>query len=686
MDRRTRAITILVLSIPLASHAKDVIVDPVKGPIFTISAGIAAAGPDDEVYVLPGVYKERVVLPEGAILIAADPLGPLVTIIDGEGKLPEVLTISNDCFIEGFAVIGSAEGGFAIGSREPVSDAIIAACDTASSGTGIHLPPGSSGVFIVNDLFYDHTGAAIALEDAVGIDVLGATIHACGAGIDASGGSEIIIWNSIIADCAGPGIRDAADSVEGIFVAWCDIVANQPDWLGLDAQIARAQGVGNMSADPLFVDPASGDFRPATCSPVKDAGDPDPLFEDCPVDDVLTRAEIGAFCAETEGGPPRDVACAAAPEGNDLTWTNADAYQAILIVRDGQTIANLPGSPTRWRDADPPAAAVYRVAGVAGARICESVPCGVARYAIRTSDADPDAAYRWIDLAAAPELPPVDDYVSEPIPIGFEFPFMGAPRSEVRIAVDGYLLFGSDGDPSEPMPVPAPEPPNLLIAAYGSDLSTDLQIGGGRVRFATREVAGERMFIAEWDLVTHPHAQGEEGKPESFQVRLLGPTGRIEIAYRTTSTRGGRNPDAPADGVAIGIEDATGRAGVALGFTSPGLVRDGFQVVFAPIAVAPVAPAFLRGDVSADGQLQLNDPIQLLTFLFAGGAAPVCPDAADLDDSGDFTIGDAVRALNYLFANGAPPADPGALACGPDPTVDSLGTCEYPAASCPLRK
>ncbi|MBN1417364.1 MAG: right-handed parallel beta-helix repeat-containing protein [Planctomycetes bacterium] len=659
------------------------VVDPVDGPIRTIAQATAAAESGDEIAVLPGVYKEHVVLPDGVILYSADmEQGPLVTIIDGDGNLPEVLTLSSGCVVEGFAVVGSADGGCAIGADGSIADAIIVACDIAGSDAGIRIPAGSSSVLVVNALFYGNRGPAVDIDGAGPIEILGATIHGCGAGIDVRGGAEVYLRNSIIAACAGPGIGDAADAVETIDVEWCDVHGNAPDWTGLDAQIARDRGQGNMSVDPFFLDPASGDFRPGTCSPVKDSGDPDPFYEDCPIEDVFTRAEIGAFCSEAEGGPPRDIACAAAADANELAWTNADAYQAILIERDGQTIANLPGHPTGWRDADPPPAAVYRVVGVAGARICESVPCGVARYTVLTSDADPDAAYEWVDVGAGPSLPPVDGYVSEPIPIGFAFPFMGAPRSDVRIAVDGYLLFGSDGDRTEPVPVPSPEAPNLLIAAYGSDLSTDLQKGSGRVRFAILGTSGQRVFVAEWDGVTHPRETGKEETPESFQVRLEEATGRIEIAYRATATGGGRHPDNPADGVAIGIEDDTGLAGVALGFTTPGLVRDGFQVVFAPLGTQ-TEPVFLRGDVSADGLLQLNDPILLLSFLFSGGAPPVCPDAADLDDSGDFTIGDAVWDLNYLFASGAPPADPGALACGPDPTVDALDPCEYPAAGCP---
>jgi len=93
------------------------------------------------------------------------------------------------------------------------------------------------------------------------------------------------------------------------------------------------------------------------------------------------------------------------------------------------------------------------------------------------------------------------------------------------------------------------------------------------------------------------------------------------------------------------------------------------------VTIQPSGGGFRRGDVSADGAVQLNDAIVLLAYLFSGGAAPSCFDAADSDDNGGVALNDAIIILGYLFSGGPPPAAPGPLACGGDVEVDALPLC-----------
>jgi hypothetical protein len=82
---------------------------------------------------------------------------------------------------------------------------------------------------------------------------------------------------------------------------------------------------------------------------------------------------------------------------------------------------------------------------------------------------------------------------------------------------------------------------------------------------------------------------------------------------------------------------------------------------------------FRRGDVDANGVVEITDAVKLLGYLFLGGGTPECLEAGDTDDNGVIDITDAVTNLGYQFLGQAPPAAPGPLTCGPDPAEPMLG-------------
>ena len=100
------------------------------------------------------------------------------------------------------------------------------------------------------------------------------------------------------------------------------------------------------------------------------------------------------------------------------------------------------------------------------------------------------------------------------------------------------------------------------------------------------------------------------------------------------------------------------------------------------VMLAPQIP-FLRGDVAgtmlpngtivANGLLESADVVMILGYLFASGQAPVCLDAADLNDDGAIDISDPTYLIFYLFLSGENPAAPFPVA-DVDPTpLDPLG-------------
>ena len=105
------------------------------------------------------------------------------------------------------------------------------------------------------------------------------------------------------------------------------------------------------------------------------------------------------------------------------------------------------------------------------------------------------------------------------------------------------------------------------------------------------------------------------------------------------------------------------------------------QAIDTPLAARP---RFRRGDVDGSRAVAVNDPIQVLNYLFLAGALDQdCLDAADADDDGEVGVTDVVVVLNYLFLSGAEPAPPGVRVCGEDPsTSDSLRECRPLPTAC----
>lgn len=74
---------------------------------------------------------------------------------------------------------------------------------------------------------------------------------------------------------------------------------------------------------------------------------------------------------------------------------------------------------------------------------------------------------------------------------------------------------------------------------------------------------------------------------------------------------------------------------------------------------------FERGDVSADGAVNLGDVVVILNALFVpGNPQPVCSQAADVNDDGSFSLPDAVVLLNHLFVPNSIPIPSPFGACG----------------------
>ncbi|MBN1421979.1 MAG: CotH kinase family protein [Planctomycetes bacterium] len=83
------------------------------------------------------------------------------------------------------------------------------------------------------------------------------------------------------------------------------------------------------------------------------------------------------------------------------------------------------------------------------------------------------------------------------------------------------------------------------------------------------------------------------------------------------------------------------------------------------IAVNPPAGAlFIRGDANRDLQIDIADAVLILGHIFSN-AIITCQDAADVDDTAQLDIADPIYLLTYQFVDGPAPAPP-----FPDPGLD----------------
>jgi hypothetical protein len=67
---------------------------------------------------------------------------------------------------------------------------------------------------------------------------------------------------------------------------------------------------------------------------------------------------------------------------------------------------------------------------------------------------------------------------------------------------------------------------------------------------------------------------------------------------------------------------------------------------------------FVCGDVDASGDVDIDDVVYLISYIFGGGPPPDPYEAGDVDCSGAVDIDDVVYLIAYIFSGGPDPCDP----------------------------
>jgi hypothetical protein len=162
---------------------------------------------------------------------------------------------------------------------------VVTANSAPSAGSGVFVDDGADATLIGElyyanqcaydggaGLFVDSGGQTVTVVEAINVTIanhdcpeaaLGGNAILAEISDPAAEPTEVTVSNSIFWGNAGRDILSAGASIVVTFS-----LLEEP-----------IEGEGNLSADPLFVDPASGDFHVGTGSPAIDAGDPAAAYD-----------------------------------------------------------------------------------------------------------------------------------------------------------------------------------------------------------------------------------------------------------------------------------------------------------------------------------------------------------------------------------------------------------------------
>jgi len=205
----------------------------------------------------------------------------------------------------------------------------------------------------------------------------------------------------------------------------------------------------------------------------------------------------------------------------------------------------------------------------------------------------PSSVWRDIALIGSPILElDGDDQLSEPIPLGFEFPFYGGKYDHIQVCTNGWLSFAGSTTAYTNQPLPTTASPETLIAPFWDDL--DFQ-GGYRAVYARENDSFTVQFI---DV---PRFSGPG--TYTFQVTLSA-SGEVVFRYGRSS--------GDLSHATVGIQ--SGNAGLQVAFNTT-FVRDQFAVAITN------ADQWLQADPTA-GRLFGGDSEEVVLTIETRGLDP----------------------------------------------------------------
>ncbi len=258
----------------------------VPGNWPTISEAVQAAFHGDTILVAPGSYTERIVF-EGKGLVVTSSDGPEATVVmPSDPDLASVALWNHEpagTELSGFTFTGHSNNHVIKVGNE--ADVFITNNIFHGNNVGnysmVWLGTASAKAVVSRNLFYDNNSYACVGIQYGTVEIINNTFANNGGGIYRYGSESSVVINNIIVNSTSRGIRDVF-SIADYNCVW----QNNPDY-----EDGAVPGSNDISADPLFVNPATGDFRLQPGSPCVDAGDPDAKYND----PDGSRSDMGAY-------------------------------------------------------------------------------------------------------------------------------------------------------------------------------------------------------------------------------------------------------------------------------------------------------------------------------------------------------------------------------------------------------
>jgi hypothetical protein len=342
--KRTLIITGILFSLNTFSAYSTIVYIPVNYP--TIQQGINASSDGDTVLVFPGTYIENIhsngynVVLGSFFLTTGDTSYISITIIDGDsatvvsfyGGVDSTTILAGFTITNGSGYYGGifcsmsspqirnnlitgnsafATGGIHCNTANPIikDNKIINNISISINGAG-GICCNSSSPVIDNNIIINNTafvGGGIICYNSNAIisnNIIVGNSSLYGGGIHISNSFPILTNNAVsgnFADNYGGGVV-ISSSIPTVGIR-CDEISS-PYIQFCNVQDTLWPGVGNISVDPLFRDPANADFHlmsiacgDSADSPCIDAGDPDILDSllDCSWGLGGARSDMGAY-------------------------------------------------------------------------------------------------------------------------------------------------------------------------------------------------------------------------------------------------------------------------------------------------------------------------------------------------------------------------------------------------------